>query len=305
MMGANSMQSTSTTKSSPSGPRPRRAGGTKAVLWSRVKTWLALLPLVVLSIWTLAPFLITLSVSLKTRGEVFADPSLIPPSPGFGAYQEILARPEFRMAFLNSVLVGIGTTVFTLALAVPAAYAFARWNFRGRHLLLLFTLIPRLIPSLGMLVPLYRLAVELGLLDKRTTLIVVYTGMLLPLAVWLLVGFFQQVPRELEEAANVDGASLWTRMRYIVVPLAVPALITIGVLSFREAWNEFTLVLVLTSTPGKRTLPNELYLMQGIEGIQNFPAEAAFALLTVIPFILVYTRIEKYVVGGITTGSVK
>ena len=304
-MGANSMSTTSVAKREPSGPKPQRAGGTKAVLWSRLKTWLALLPLVALAVWTVAPFLITMSVSFKTPGEVFADPSLIPANPGFGAYAEILSRPEFRAAFLNSVIVGIGTTILTLALAVPAAYAFARWNFRGRHLLLLFTLIPRLVPSLGMLVPLYRLAVALGMLDKRSTLIIVYTGMLLPLAVWLLVGFFQQVPRELEEAASVDGASLGRRLRYIVMPLAVPALITIGVLAFREAWNEFTLVLVLTSTPGKRTLPNELYLMQGIEGIKNFPAEAAFDLLTVIPFILVYTRIEKYVVQGITTGSVK
>ena len=159
---------------------------------------------------------------------------------------------------------------------MPAAYAFARFRFRGRHLLLLFTLLPRLVPSLGIMVPIYRLAVATGQLDKRTTLIIVYTGMLLPLAVWLMVGFFQQIPRDIEEAANVDGATLWTRLRYIVVPLAAPAMITIGVLAFREAWNEFTLVLVLTSTPGKRTLPFELYLMQGIEGLANFPARGGF-----------------------------
>jgi ABC-type glycerol-3-phosphate transport system permease component len=217
----------------------------------------------------------------------------------------VIQRPGFRGAFLNSVVVGVGTAAMTLVLAVPAAYAFARFRFRGRHLLLLFTLLPRLVPSLGLMVPLYRIAVTLGALDRRLTLVVVYTAMLLPLAVWLLVGFFQQIPRELEEAANVDGATLSTRLRYIVLPLAVPALITIGVLAFREAWNEFTLVLVLTTTPGKRTLPFELFLMQGIQGIQNYPAEAAFALLTVVPFILVYMRIERYVVQGITTGSVK
>ena len=105
--------------------------------------------------------------------------------------------------------------------------------------------------------------------------------------------------------ASVDGANMWARIRYIVMPLSLPALITIGVLSFREAWNEFTLVLVLTTSPGKRTLPYELYLMQGIQGIQNYPAEAAFTVLTILPFILVYARIEKYIVAGITTGSVK
>ena len=140
---------------------------------------------------------------------------------------------------------------------------------------------------------------------RRLTLVVVYTGMLLPLAVWVLAGFFQALPRELEEAANVDGATLWTRMRFVIMPLTFPALMTIGVLAFREAWNEFTLVLVLTTTPGKRTLPYELFLMGGIQGLRDFPAEAAFALLTVLPFIFVYMRIERYVVSGITTGSVK
>ena len=276
-------------------------GGAKRGL----KRILLVLPLVALVLWTLAPFLVTMSVSLKNRAEVFADPSLIPSNPNLDAYREVLSSDSFTTSFLNSVIVGVGTTILTLLIGVPAAYAFARFRFRGRHLLLLFTLLPRLVPSLGIMVPIYRLAVALGLLDKRITLIVVYTGMLLPLAVWLMVGFFQQIPREIEEAANVDGATLWGRLRYIVAPLAAPAMITIGVLAFREAWNEFTLVLVLTSTPGARTLPYELYLMQGVAGIANFPAEAAFTILTVLPFILIYTRVEKYVVAGLVSGSGK
>lgn len=263
------------------------------------------IPLVALVIWTVAPFLVTLSVSFKDRAEVFANPGLIPTSPSFEAYGQVLTSDSFTSSFFNSVVVGVGTTALTIAIGVPAAYAFARFNFRGRHLLLLFTLLPRLVPSLGLMVPLYRLAVAFGALDSRLTLIVVYTGMLLPLAVWLMVGFFQQIPREIEEAANVDGASLWGRLRYIVAPLSAPAMITVGVLAFREAWNEFTLVLVLTSSPGKRTLPFELYLMQGIEGIANFPGEAAFTILTVLPFVLVYTRVEKYVVAGLISGSGK
>lgn len=270
-----------------------------------VRQILLSIPLIALVVWTLAPFLVTLSVSFKDRAQVFASPGLIPTSPTLDAYRQVLTSDSFTSSFFNSVVVGVGTTVLTIAIGVPAAYAFARFDFRGRHLLLLFTLLPRLVPSLGLMVPIYRLAVAIGALDSRLTLIVVYTGMLLPLAVWLMVGFFQQIPREIEEAANVDGASLWGRLRFIVAPLAAPAMITIGVLAFREAWNEFTLVLVLTSSPGKRTLPFELYLMQGIEGIANFPGEAAFTLLTVLPFILVYTRIEKYVVAGLLSGSGK
>jgi multiple sugar transport system permease protein len=271
----------------------------------RVKRVLLWIPLLALFVWTVAPFLITISISLKSRTEVFTNTGLLPNHPTLSAYTDVLARDTFRVSLMNSLFVGVGTTLLTLVIAVPAAYAFARFRFRGRHFLLLFTFLPRLIPGLGLMTPLYELAVKLGMIDKRLTLVIVYSSLLLPLAVWLLVGFFQQIPRELEEAAMVDGASMWRRFRYIMLPLTIPALITVGVLSFREAWNEFTLVLVLTTTPEKRTLPYELFLMQGTEGIPNYPAQAAFTILTVLPFLFVYTRIERYVVSGLTSGAVK
>ena len=137
------------------------------------------------------------------------------------------------------------------------------------------------------------------------TLVVVYSGMLLPLSVWLMVGFFQQIPREIEESASVDGATTLQRLRYIVLPLALPALITIAILAFREAWNEFQLVLVLTTSPEVRTLPYELFRLLDWGGIANHPREAAFALLTVLPLILVFVRIERYVVQGLTSGALK
>ncbi len=259
------------------------------------------IPLILLAIWTFLPFLVTLSVSFKSKFETFANLNLIPEEPSFDAYREVIGDPNFTNAFMNSVIVGIGTTIVTVIIGLPAAYAFARFNFRGRHLLLLFTLLPRLVPSIGILVPIYRLAVTAGLLDKRITLIFVYSGTLAPLAVWLMVGFFRGIPREIEEAAAVDGAGLWARIRYIVMPLAAPALITVGVLAFREAWNEFTLVLVLTTTDETRTLPFALFRLGQSEGLSNFPAEAAFAVLTVLPFILIYSRVERYVVAGLTS----
>ena len=278
---------------------------TKSRILPALKRLAVWIPLAALTVWTVLPILVTLSISLKSRGDVFADTGLIPENPTLEAYEEIFGRLGFQDAFINSVVVGLGTAFLTLLIGVPAAYAFARFRFRGRHLLLLFTLIPRLIPGLGLMVPLYRLAVAVGAIDQLLTLIVVFTGTTLPLAVWLLVGFFQQIPRDLEEAANVDGTTLWTRVRYIVLPLAVPALITIGVLAFREAWNDFDLVLALTRTPGNRTLPYELFLLTTGTGLANNPGEAAFAILTLIPFILVYLRIERYVVGGITAGAMK
>ncbi|MGI9649403.1 MAG: carbohydrate ABC transporter permease [Acidimicrobiia bacterium] len=266
---------------------------------------LTAVPLIILVVWTITPFLVTLSVSFKNKVAVFSDPTLIPASPQLDAYPAVWASESFTTSCTNSVVVGVGTTLLTIVIAVPAAYAFARFRFRGRHLLLLFTLLPRLTPSIGLMIPIYRLAVLTNMLDKRLTLVIIYTAMLVPLGVWLLVGFFQGIPREIEEAANVDGAGLWGRLRHIVLPLGAPAMITVGVLAFREAWNEFTLVLVLVNSPGKRTLPFELYKLSTGDGFADYPIEAAFTVLTIVPFILFYTFVEKHVVAGLTSGSVK
>jgi len=282
-------------------PSPRH--GLRLTRWLR-RIWIGI-PLLALAVWTIYPVLMTLSISFKTKADVSADPGLIPSNPTLDGYRSVLERQGFQDAFINSMVVGLGTALLTVVLAVPAAYAFARFRFRGRHLLLLFTLLPRLIPGLGLMVPLYRIAVALGAIDQLLTLIVAFTATVLPLAVWLFVGYFQQIPRELEEAANVDGASLFTRIRYVVLPLAFPAIITLGVLAFREAWNEFNLVLGLTSTPGSRTLPYELFLMTQTTGFQDNPGQAAFAIMTIIPFIFVYLRLEKYVVSGLTSGALK
>ena len=288
----------------PGGSAPRRKQGL-ARLRHAGKQLLILLPLGVLVVWTVLPVLVTISISFKSPPAVYAQPQLIPVEPTVQAYRDIIGSDGFQASFLNSLIIGIGTALLTLVLSVPAAYAFARYRFRGRAFLLLFALLPRLIPGLGLIVPLYRIAVAIGAMDNRLMLVIVFTGTLLPLSVWLLVGFFQQIPRELEEAANVDGTNMFDRIRYVVLPLSVPALITIGVLAFRQAWQEFDLVLALTRSSAARTLPYELFLMQDSVGFANNPGLAAFAVLTLVPFIFVYLRLERYVVGGITSGAIK
>lgn len=278
-------------------------------VWRRVgealrRRWLWI-PIAALVIWTVAPLLIAISVSLKERAEVFASPQLIPDSPTIAAYLKTIARPGFRVAFANSVIVGLGTLVLTLALTIPSAYVLARFQLRFRHLFLLFILLPRLVPTLGLMVPLYRLAVTFGVLDSRLTLIVVLAGTILPFSIWLMTGFFEQIPVELEEAAAVDGASAWQRLRRVVLPLAVPALITVGALAFREAWIEFDLILALTTSADARTLPYELFLLSDVTGLPDYPVEAAFAILTTIPLVLVYLAFERQVIGGLTSGALK
>jgi len=268
----------------------------KAVVW---------LPLAALVLWTMGPFLISLSVSFKQPAHVFSDPSLIPDAPTLDAYARVLDRAGFRSALWNSVVIAFGSLIVTLIVGVPAAYAFARFRFRGRHFLLLFSLLPMLVPKVGLMFPLFLLAVKVHGFDSRIFLILVFTGMLLPLAVWLMVGFFQAIPRELEEAAAVDGATQLETIRTVILPLSIPALLTVAVLAFREAWNEFELVLALTQTADSRTLPYELYLMQDSTGLADYPIQNAFALLTVLPLILVYLRIERYVAEGLLSGAVK
>ena len=268
------------------------------------KRWLWI-PIALLIVWTVAPLLIAISISLKDRAEVFAFPQLIPESPSLDAYVRTVSRPGFRHAFLNSVMVGGGTLALTLGLTIPAAYVLARFRLRLRHLLLLFILLPRLVPTLGLMVPLYRLAVAAGALNSRLALIVVFTGTILPFSIWLMTGFFEQIPIELEEAAAVDGATAWQRLRQIVLPLSLPALITVGALAFREAWIEFDLVLALTTNADARTLPYELFLLSEVTGLPDYPVEAAFAILTTIPLVIIYLRFERQVIGGLTSGALK
>jgi multiple sugar transport system permease protein len=283
----------------------KAAGRWRSWLRGPLRQAIVCLPLAALVLWTLGPFLISLSVSFKLPAHVYSDPGLIPDQPTLGAYARVIERPGFQTALWNSIVVGFGSLLLMLLLGVPAAYAFARMRFRGRHLLLLFSLLPMLAPKVGLMFPLFLLSVNLGVFDTRVCLILVFTGMLLPLAVWLLVGFFQAIPRELEEAAAVDGATQFNTIRTVILPLSIPALITVAVLAFREAWNEFELVLALTQTADSRTLPYELFLMQDATGIADFPIQNAFALLTIIPLLLVYLRIERYVAEGMLSGAVK
>lgn len=280
--------------------RPRRSifSGPlqKAAIW---------LPLLALVLWTLGPFIISLSVAFKQPAQVFADPGLIPSEPTLDAFKRVLDRPGFQSALWNSVIIAFGSLILTLIIGVPAAYAFARFRFRGRHLMLLFALLPMLVPKVGLMYPLFLVAVEMKAFDSRIFLILVFAGMLLPLAVWLLIGFFQAIPRDLEEAAAVDGATQMRTIIHIVLPLSIPALLTVSVLAFREAWNEFELVLALTQTSASRTLPYELYLMQSATGIADYPIQNAFAILTMLPLVLVYLRIERYVAEGLLSGAVK
>jgi ABC-type glycerol-3-phosphate transport system permease component len=268
---------------------------------SRNLVWI---PLAVLVAWSLVPILWSISASFKTPLEVY-DARWLPESPTLDSYSRVLRSDGFWRYFSNSIFLALTSTALAVFISSLAAYAFARYGFRWRHILLVVILVPRILPRASLIVPLYQLVEQVGMLDTYAALIITYTATAIPLATWILTGFFHAVPIELEEAAAIDGANIWQRIWRIVVPIAVPGMITVGVLSLREAWNEFPFVLALTTSMEKRTLPYQLFLLRDRLGIQDWPLVNAFTILTIIPILILYIAFERRIVSGLTSGALK
>ena len=270
------------------------------------KRHLIWVPLTAIIIWSAIPLVWSVASSFKSRADFsLSPPPFFPTQPTTSAYSGILGDSEFWRYSANSLTIALSSTILAILVSSLAAYGFARYAFAWRHVLLLFFLIPKLVPRVSLISPIYQMVQSVGMLDTRSALIVVYTGMSIPLATWIMIGFIGSIPRGLDEAAKIDGASVLQVFFRIIVPLSVPGLLTIAVMSFQSAWNEFPFVLALTSSPEIRTLPYELFLMNDSAGIADYAAVQAFALLTIIPILIIYIRLEKYVVGGMTSGAMK
>ena len=263
------------------------------------------LPLTFLVIWTMVPIFWAFMASLKEPLEIYESNTFFPRSPSLEAYQTVLAIDGFGVWMFNSVLVTVVATIVPLILSILAAYGFARYLFRFRHILLLLYLIPRIIPRVSLIVPLNDLMSNLGLINTYWVLYITYIASAVPLSTWILVGFFKAVPREIEESATIDGANMWNRLRHVVLPIAWPGVVTAAVLCVREGWNEFAFVLALVTESGMRTLPYALYTLKDSMGVQNFAVYNAFTILTVLPLLVVYLLLERRVVESIVTGAVK
>ncbi|MEO1091807.1 MAG: carbohydrate ABC transporter permease [Pseudomonadota bacterium] len=263
------------------------------------------LPLTFLVIWTMVPIAWALLASLKDPLEIYESTTFLPRDPSLQAYWTVLTMDGFGKWMFNSILVTVVATVVPLALSIIAAYAFARYLFPFRHLLLLLYLVPRIIPRVSLIVPLNDLMTDLGLINTYWVLFITYIASAVPLATWILVGFFKAVPREIEESATIDGAGFWRRLRHVILPIAWPGVVTAAVLCIREGWNEFSFVLALVTESGMRTLPYALYTLKDSMGVQDYALYNAFTVLTVLPLLLVYLLLERRVVESIVSGAVK
>jgi len=244
-----------------------------------------------------------LSTSVKTRMDIFA----IPPKWIFGPTLEhfliVLTDFPFGKFLFNSLVVSTSTTMVAIALGTPAAYGFARYAFRGSKDLSFWILSLRMAPPIAFILPLYLLISNLKLLDTQLALIVVDLTFALPIVVWIMIGFFQGIPRELEESALVDGSSRLGVFWRIVLPLSLPGLWTTAVISFIFCWNEFLYALILTGS-NAMTLPVAISAFNTQRGILWGEMGAA-SVIAILPVLTFATFVHRHFVKGLTLGAVK
>ncbi len=254
----------------------------------------------------LFPVFWMLSTSLKTQPDIFATPPrLIPSPPTFAAYRAaVLDNPIVLHSVVSSLVIGVGTTLLTLLLAVPAAYALARLHLKGAGLVMLMLLLSQLLPSIVVAGPLFVIFSRLHLVNSYPALILADTAAIVPFAVIVLRPFFLGVPRELESAAMVDGATMFGAFARIVLPLARTGLITVGALAFLLAWGEFVFALTLNVNENVQPITVALNKMIGQYGTR-WAELMAVSTTIAIPIILVFAGLQRFIVGGLTSGATK
>lgn len=264
--------------------------------------------LVVFTIITLMPLLYVLKLAFSAGESGLSTLSLWPDQPSLSNFVEVLGREEkgvwvFGQHLWNSVVISLATTVLGMALACTAAYAFSRFKFPGREGGLMAFLVSQMFPGILMMIPLFIVMQVTGLLNRQIGLILVYSTTAIPFCVWMLKGYFDTIPKDLEESALMDGASRFTIFWKIMLPLSAPALAVTALFSFMTAWNEFVLAYTFMTEPSSFTLPVEIQMYVG-EQIQ-WGLFAAASVVVSIPVMALFFVLQKNLVAGLTAGSVK
>ncbi len=260
--------------------------------------------LALVALWSLAPFLWQLITSLKPDPEITALPPLLPAHITLAHYAAIFTGTPFLRLMANSAVVASGTTLLAVALGALAAFALAKLHVRRRTLILALVLAVSMFPPIATVSPLFLVINALGLRDTLIALILTYTGFALPLAIWLLTGFFHKVPDEIYFAARVDGCTPFEAFRRVLLPLSAPGLITTAILVFILSWNEFLYALSFTATAAARTLPVGIALFPGLHEIPWGEIAAACVAATA-PVLLLALGFHRRIVEGLTRGAVK
>lgn len=274
--------------------------------WS-LTGWIFLLLLLLFSVLPMIWMLIT---SVKSQfAAIQYPPEFIPSNPTLEQYYRLLSPSseiggQFLRYMRNSIYVSTLTTIFGVAVAVPAAYAFARFRFPGRNALFFSVLFRNMFPAVVFLMPLFIMMRWMGLVNTHASLVITYLTFGLPLSIWLLKGFYDNIPVELEQAARIDGCTRFQAFWMIVMPLSAPGIIATAIYSFITAWNEYVYALTFLNSDEKLTLPVGLQRFF-TEYATNWPGLMAASFIMSVPVVVMFLVLQKYFVRALTEGAVK
>ncbi len=271
----------------------------------RLGQWLTYALLMVGMGIVVAPFWYMVTTSFKPQTFIFELPPPLWPQPAtLDNYTAALGKDRFGLYFLNSLIVAVSSTGLTVLISSLLAYAFARLEFPGREALFYVFLIGMMIPPVMLIIPQFIVAKSLQLLNTHLGLILVYVTMSLSMQTFLLRGFFESLPRELEEAALIDGGGRWTIFRHIVLPLSRPGLAVVAIFTFLYSWDEFPWAHVAIKETTRRTLPIGIALFQS-EHLTEWGQVFAASLVALIPVIIVFVVFQRYFIRGIASTGLK
>jgi len=272
---------------------------------TRRKKTLLIAALFVFSGFPALPVVWMLSNSFKSNTEIFAyPPKLITQSFSFDAYMSIFTDSEKLRFFFNSYFIALTVTFLTLIVSVLAAYAFSRFEFPFKRPLNVIVISVQAVPPITLLIPYFGLVVGLGLYNTYAGLILTYMVFTLPYAIIMMTGYFNTLPRELDEAVKVDGGSPLTALWRVLVPISIPGMVSVGVYTFMIAWNEYLFALTLTKTNDMRTVPIGIQLLMGQHSYQ-WSEMMAMSVLGSVPVLILFLFFQRYFIGGMTAGAVK
>lgn len=270
-----------------------------------IKIFNCYIPLIFFTIFTLFPFYWFLNTSFKEESSIMQLPMRYIPIPfTLENYKYMLSSMGFDRYFLNSLFVAVITTVAIMLIAIWGGFALSRYKFRGKKFTFFFLLITQMLPGVVILIPLFRVFIKLGLINNLWSLVLVNTTVNLPFCMIMMSGFFSNIPSTLEEAAQIDGCSIWKAIFKVVVPAVLPGLVSCGAFAFVNSWNEFVYALNFINDSKLFTLPVGLSMMKG-EFTVNYGGLAAGTVVALIPVLLIFCYIQKYLVQGLSAGAVK
>lgn len=269
----------------------------RRTIWS----WVALAPLVVL---VLFPFAVMFLTAVKPGTEVLR-PNWVPSEFRWRNFYTMWEATNFGPALWNSIYVATLSTVIALIAAIPAAYAMSRYRFAGKGAFQQFLLVSQMLSPLILVIGLFRLIVWLGLVDSTNSVVVVYAAFGIAFSVWMLQSYFATIPRDLEEAAWIEGASPWQALVRVFLPLALPAMVVTALFTLINAWNEFVIALTMLRTQDSYTLPIQIFsLVAGRYTVEWHHVMAATFAAT-IPVAIIFAWLQRYLVRGLALGAVK